>query len=189
MTRLTAAITRRRSPSLLLFALAACSLTSTLHAASGELPKRKPGLWELNTRMEGMPSIGAMRQCIDRESDDLMMQQAQKEKHKCSVLDVKTQGKKASVHAVCKIEGSTATTDATFVGSFDVAYKGDMRTRFSPPLHGISESKASLDARWIGPCQPGQKPGDISMPTIGGMDINELMKDPRVKELMKQQQR
>jgi hypothetical protein len=187
MTRLTAANNRRRTPCLLLLTLAACTLTSTLQAASSELPKRKPGLWELNTRMQGMPSIGAMQQCIDRDTDDLMQQRAEKEKHNCSVLEVKTQGNKATVHSVCKIEGSTATTDATFVGTFDVAYKGNMHTRFTPPLHGISESKASLDARWIGPCKPGQKPGDMSMPTIGGMDINEMMKDPRVQELMKQQ--
>lgn len=186
---LPASASKRPTPSLLLCALAAWSFTGNLQAASSDLPKRKPGLWEINTRMEGMPTIGAMQQCIDGKTDDLMQQRAEREKHKCSVLDVKTEGNRASVHSVCKVQGSTATTDATFVGTFDSAYKGDMSTRFSPPLHGVSESKASLDARWIGPCKPGQKPGDMTMPTIGGVDINEMMKDPRVQELMKQQQR
>jgi hypothetical protein len=173
---------------LLLGALAACSLIGAAHAASSsELPKRKPGLWELNTRMEGMPSIGAMQQCIDRNTDDLMQQQARKEKHHCSVLDVRTQGNQASVHSVCKVQGSTATTDAVFVGTFDVAYKGDLHTRFSPPLHGISESRVAIDARWIGPCQAGQKPGEVTMPGMGGMNLNEMMKDPRVQEMLKQQ--
>ena len=181
---------RTRSPyPFLLCALAACSLNSELQAATTDLPKRKPGLWEIKTHMEGMPAIGAMQQCIDRETDDLMQQRAEKEKHKCSVLDVKSEGNRATVHSICKVQGSTATTDATFVGTFDSAYKGDMLTRFSPPLHGVSESKASLDARWIGPCKPGQKPGDISMPTIGGVDIDAMMKDPRIQELMKQQQK
>ncbi|WP_313952574.1 DUF3617 domain-containing protein [Accumulibacter sp.] len=176
----------RRFPRLLLSALAACSVLTSVQAA--EMPKRKPGLWELNTHMEGMPSIGAMQQCIDRNSDDLMQQQAKKQKHNCSVLDIQTQGNTVTVHSVCKVEGSTATTDATFVGTFDSAYKGDMHTRFSPPMHGMSESKMSLDARWIGPCTPGQKPGDVIMPNMGGMNLNEMMKDPRIQQMMKQKQ-
>ena len=180
----------RRRSSVFLGLLALCTLPGTLQAASSaELPKRKPGLWELNTRMAGMPSMGAMQQCIDRSTDDLMQQQAKKEKHNCSVLEVKTQGNKATIHSVCKVQGSTATTDAVFVGTFDVAYKGDMHTRFSPPLEGMSEAKATIDARWIGPCKPGQKPGDVIMPNMGGMNINEMMNDPRIQEMLKQQQK
>ena len=177
--------TRRKphTPSLLLLALAASCLAASVHAA--ELPKRKPGLWELNTQMEGMPSIGAIQQCIDASTDDLMMQKAAKEKHQCSVFDIRMQGNKATVHSVCKVEGSTATTDASFVGAFDSAYKGRMYTRFSPPMHGIGESRMTLDARWIGPCKPGQKPGDVTMPSMGEMNINEMLKDPRIQEMMK----
>lgn len=167
---------------LLLVALLASSLAAPLSAT--ELPKRKPGLWELKTKMEGMPSIGAIQQCIDRNSDDLLMQQAEKENHKCSVLDVKINGNKASVHAVCQVDGSTATTDASFVGSFDTAYKGTVLTRFSPPMEGISESRMTLDARWTGPCKAGQKAGDVVLPGMGGMNVNEMMNDPRVKEML-----
>ena len=48
-------------------------------------------------------------------------------------------------------------------------------------------SAASLDARWVGPCKPGQKPGDVIMPNVGGMNINEMMKDPKIQEMMKRQ--
>lgn len=157
-------------------------------AAAAEMPKRKPGLWEVNARMAGMPSPGPVQQCIDQTSDDLMQQRANAQKQNCSVIEVRPQGNKVSVHSVCKVNNSTATTDAVFVGAFDSAYKGDMLTRFSPPLNGMSESRVAVDARWLGPCSPGQKPGDVLMPNVGGMNIKEMMKDPRVQEMMKRQQ-
>ena len=37
-----------------------------------------------------------------------------------------------------------------------------------------------LEAKWLGPCKPGQKPGDIVMPGLKGaggqMNLQELMK-------------
>ena len=177
--------TNRRPRSLLLFALLAASLVGSVQAA--EMPKRKAGLWEINTRMDGMPAMGAIQQCIDQNTDDLMQQQARKEKQNCSVIDITPLGNKVTVHSVCKVQSSTATTDAVFIGSFDSSYKGDMHTRFSPPMHGTSETKMSFDARWIGPCKPGQKPGEVIMPNVGGVNINEMMKDPKVQEMMKRQ--
>jgi len=173
------------TPALLFCALAAGHLAGSLQAA--EMPKRKAGLWEINTRMDGMPAMGAIQQCVDQKTDDLMQQQARKEQPNCSVIDVNNQGNKVSVHSVCKVQGSTATTDGVFVGSFDAAYKGDMLTRFNPPLHGTRESKVSLEARWVGPCKAGQKPGDVIMPNMAGSNLKEMMKDPTVQEMMKRQ--
>ena len=175
----------RKTLSLLLLGLAAASLAGSALAA--DAPKRKSGLWEINTQMEGMPSMGAMQQCIDQNTDDLMQQRAKKENPDCSVMDVKPQGNKISIHSVCKFEGTTATTDAMFIGAFDSAYQGDLKTRYNPPMHGVSESKMTLEAKWLGPCKPGQKPGDVIMPNMKGININEMMKDPKIQEMMKRQ--
>lgn len=175
----------RRPLSLLLLGLAAVSLTGGAFAA--DTPKRKPGLWEINTHMEGMPSMGAIQQCIDKNTDNLMQQRAQKDKPDCSVMDVKQQGNKFTMHSVCKFDNTTATTDAVFVGAFESAYKGDMHTRYSPPMQGMSESKMSMEAKWLGPCKAGQKPGDVIMPHMKGMNMNEMMNDPKFQEMMKRQ--
>jgi len=156
-------------------------------ALAADMPKRKSGLWEISTQMDGVPNMGAMQQCIDQNTDDLMQQRAKKDKPDCSVMDIKQQGNKVTIHSVCKIQGTTATTDAAFVGTFDSAYKGDMLTRFAPPMHGMSESKMSIDAKWLGACKPGQKPGDVVMPNMGGMNMNDMMKDPKIQEMMKRQ--
>ncbi|MDP3687983.1 MAG: DUF3617 family protein [Sulfurimicrobium sp.] len=175
-----------RSPySLLILGLAATSLAG--NALASDTPKRKSGLWEISTRIEGVPSMGPMQQCIDQNTDNLMQERAQKEKPNCSVMDTKQQGNKFTLHSVCKFENTTATTDAVFTGTFDSAYKGNMHTRYSPPMHGMSESKMSMEAKWLGPCKAGQKPGDVIMPNMNGMNMNEMMKDPKIQEMMKRQ--
>ena len=175
----------RKRFSLLVLALTAASLAGSASAA--DMPKRKPGLWEIKIQMEGAPSMGPMQQCIDQNTDNMMQQQA-KGKADCSVMDVKPAGNRVTVHSVCKIEGTTATTDGVFEGAFDSGYKGTMKTRFNPPMHGMSESNMTQEARWLGPCKAGQKPGDVIMPNVGGMNLNEMMKDPKMKEMMKKQQ-
>ena len=175
----------RNAFSLLVFGLAAASLASSALAA--DMPKRKAGLWEINMHMEGAPSMGPMQQCIDQNTDNMMQQQA-KSKADCSVMDIKPSGNAVTIHSVCKMEGSTATTDGVFDGAFDSSYKGTMKTRFNPPMHGMSESNMTQEARWLGPCKTGQKPGDVIMPNMGGININDMMKDPKMKEMMKKQQ-
>ena len=177
----------RRIFSLFILGLAAASMAGS--ALSADMPKRKAGLWEINMRMEGAPGMGPMQQCIDQNTDNLMQQKAKDYKQDCSVMDIKPSGNKVTIHSVCKMEGSTATTDGVFEGSFDSNYKGTMKTRFSPPMHGMSESNMTQEARWLGPCKAGQKPGDVIMPNMGGMNINEMMKDPKMQEMMRQQQK
>lgn len=161
-------------------------------AGAADLPKRKSGLWEMKTQMEGMPSPGAMQMCVDQSTDNMMEERAVKEKLNCSVMDVKRAGGRTTVHSVCKHEGTTVTTDAVITGDFESGYKNDMRVRYSPPQHGMSDMHMIQDAKWLGPCKPGQKPGDVMMPGMGGMpggkvNVQEMMKDPQIQEMMKRQ--
>ena len=164
-------------------------LMTTLIAGLGsqamalDMPKRKSGLWEITTSMEGMPKgMGPIQHCIDQNSDNLMQQDAEKFKQQCSATDVKQQGDRITVHSVCKMEATkntytTTTMDAVFTGAFDSAYRGDIKTRFNPPLHGMAESKMTITAKWVSACKPGQKPGDIVMPgNAGNFNLEEAMK-------------
>ena len=175
-----------RTLSLITLYLVTSSLAGAALAA--DMPKRKAGLWEIRMHMEGAPDMGPIQQCIDQNTDNLMQQKAKQGKSDCSVMDVKPSGNKVAIHSVCTIEGTTATTDGVFEGAFDSSYKGTMKTRYAPPMHGMSESNMTQQARWLGPCKPGQKPGDVIMPNMGGMDINKMMKDPKYQKMMREQQ-
>ncbi len=161
--------------SLLVVGLSALSLAGS--ALALDMPKRKSGLWEISTSMEGMPAgMGPIQHCIDQDSDNLLQQRADKMQQQCSVMDIKPQGNKITVHSVCKMDATTTTTDAVFTGAFDSAYRGDMQIRYNPPMHGMSETKMTIQAKWLGTCKPGQKPGDVVMPNMGTINMNEMMK-------------
>ena len=150
------------------FAIAALLVATGTHAA--DMPKRKPGLWQIETRMAAGPSMGAIKQCIDEKTDNFYQQLGEQHLDKCSESEIKNAGDRILVHSVCNMGGSIATTDAAFTGRFDSDYRGDIRVKYNPPMHGMSEASMSISAKWLGPCQAGQKPGDMILPN--GMKIN-----------------
>lgn len=152
---------------------------SVASAATADAPKRKSGLWEM--KMSSSHHSGQMiTQCVDQKSDDIMQNKMHEEKMSCTKREVRREGDKIVAESVCKMDGTTATTRAVFTGKFDSAYKADIKNSYDPPMHGMRESAMTIDARWVGPCLPGQKPGDIMMPGMpGGM--------PNMEEMMKKQ--
>jgi hypothetical protein len=141
--------------------LLACLATDALAA---DVPKRKPGLWEIKAHMEGIPDMGATLECVDQNTDNLTQQGANEEDSDCKTLDVKRSGDKVTIHSECKLnEATTISIDYLLQGSFDSAYKGIIKTQ-TKSSNGTSETSMTLDARWLGPCKPGQKPGDVITP-------------------------
>jgi hypothetical protein len=150
-------------------------------AASFDPPKRKSGLWEIkmsSTQAKGMPAI---QECIDEKTDDLMQQgMAGMEDLSCSKNEMRKQGDTIVAESVCTVNGSTAKTRAVFTGRFDSAYKADIHSTYEPPLLGMREASWVLEAQWLGPCKPGQKPGDVAIPGMPpgmpNINVDELMK-------------
>jgi hypothetical protein len=158
------------------------------------LPKRKPGLWEIQTQMRGIPArVGPVQICTDEKSDDIMRQGAEDMKPQCSVMDVKKVSDHITVNSVCKIMAiTTATTTATFTGSFDSNYRADIHSAYDPPIHGKTETNMTIAAKWLGPCKEGQKAGDVVLPNMGATggghapNVQDLMK---MREQLKQMQK
>ncbi len=166
---------------IILFVL--CIAYDVAVAASSDAPTRKSGLWEIKMSDGRMQGGMSMQQCVDQKSDDLSkMQQA---KSNCTKNTVHREGDKIISESVCKMEGTTATTRAVFTGKFDSAYKGDIRTTYDPPMHGMRESSSTIEAKWLGACLAGQKPGDVVMPGMPAMPAGM----PNMQELMKRGQK
>ena len=138
-----------------------------------DLPMRKSGLWEMKVTRDasgGRPPE-TVQMCIDQKTDDLAQQMgANVAKDACSKRDIRREGSKVVADSVCKIGETTATSHSVFTGGFETAYRGEIRTRYSPPLADRKDSLTIIEARWSGPCKADQKPGDMIMPN--GMKIN-----------------
>lgn len=161
-------------------ALALIATLMPLSAAADELPRRKPGQWEITTTMSLMAGQKmVMHQCIDKNTDADLLAQANRQPGDCAPPRISRSGNRTVIETTCKMERSTVATRGEFTGNYESAYQGEVRSTFSPPLEGIKESHMAIAARWLGPCPAGQKPGSatMQMPGMGNIDIGDMMKN------------
>lgn len=159
---------------LLVPVLLACAAT----AMAIDPPKRKSGLWEIKMANPDMPEAQGrtmtMQTCVDEKSDDVMRDRTRGMNESCSKNELRQEGGRIVSESVCKMNQSTVTTRAVFTGRFDSAYRADIKSTYDPPMHGRREATSVLEAKWLGACKPGQKPGDVIMP--GMPNMQDLMK-------------
>jgi hypothetical protein len=168
---------------LLVFATAA-------DGAGSEAPKRRPGLWQQTVTTTGVAiPPQSMSMCTDEKTDALVAARAGESKD-CQQQSVRREGATVVVEAVCRSGNTTIRTHGRFDGDFTTRYAGELRSTFEPPMRGMREMLQRIEARWVGPCKPGQKPGDVVMEGMGGMNMNEVMQaDPqKMQEMMRQMQ-
>ena len=154
-------------------------------AAAEDAPRRKSGLWEVTVRSGAMPQPMTMQQCVDQKTDDMARQEGSRQQH-CSKTSARRESGRVVAESECKVENSTARTRAVMTGYLASSYSADVTTTFVPPLHGIKEQKATTQARWLGPCKPGQKPGDTS---VSGMPAGAGKMDPEAARRMAEEMR
>ncbi len=163
------------------YCLAAAAAVASLSAlAANELPKRKPGLWEIKTEMSVMGGQQmVMQQCIDEKTDANLLAEATRQQGQCDPPRIQRDGDRTVVDTTCKIRGGTARTHGVFSGRYDSSYQGEVLTTFDPPQQGMKEARMKIDARWQGPCPAGQQPGTARMklPGLGNIDVQEMMKN------------
>lgn len=138
-------------------------LVSSSAMAAATIPSRQSGLWEIMTMVDGKPmGTGPLQQCIDSKTDDMMGQNMAG--IVCERNAVARAGPVLTIDSVCKIGKTRTTTKGTFTGDFAKAYKANLAITYDPPMMGMKAARMSIDARRLGPCKPGQRPGQIIMP-------------------------
>jgi hypothetical protein len=62
------------------------------------------------------------------------------------------------------------TSHSEITGDFNSAYSMVTRTLMDKGPEALRDTTTKIQAKWLGDCRPGQKPGDILMP--GGFKLN-----------------
>lgn len=133
-------------------------------ASAGELPARRPGLWETTVSIASMAgSAPAMRMCIDAATDDLLSRDESRGQ-RCQRVEVRREGERYRIRAVCRLAATTSTTEGFFEGDFSRRYHGELQTHYAPAQRGVAPTKVLLDGRWLGPCPADLRPGDMLLP-------------------------
>jgi len=142
-------------------------------ARADEMPTRKPGLWEIRMLDAATKAAGmTMQQCTDAATDkDLTSNLSPMAKQTCSKNDVKKTAAGYMTDAVCTVNDMSMTSHSDVTGDFNSAYTVQVTSKVSgTSAGGPRETTMTVEAKWLGPCKPDQKPGDIVMP--GGFKIN-----------------
>ena len=65
----------------------------------------------------------------------------------------------------------TVTSHAEITGDFDSAYVVTTEAKSDKGPEQLRDTTTRIEAKWLGDCKPGQKPGDVVMPG-GGFRLN-----------------
>jgi hypothetical protein len=156
---------------LLSVGLGACLLALASAAGAEDLPTRKAGLWEMKIAGGSVPEM-TMQHCTDPSTDKEMTNSVSPlAKQICSKQDIQKTATGYVTDSVCSVAGVSMTTHAEIVGDFNSGYTVTSTSHSDKgPTGKPLDANTRIQAKWLGNCQPGQKPGDIVMP--GGFKLN-----------------
>ena len=162
-------------------------LLAALPAAAAQFPQLKPGLWEMERAVDpaAAPSGRPMpaertSMCLDDSVQREMFDMANGAmKGACTRHDFKLTGNRMTGDVVCSMGGSTMHSKSLMVLDGNSAYRTDIDTTYDPPFMGHSHAKMVIRARNVGPCKPGQRPGDLVLPNGQTMNMRDVMNGPQ----------
>jgi len=156
-------ITRISQVGIVLASLASFAVAG---AVADVLPHRKPGLWQMTASMQGSPLPPmTSKYCIDAATESALISAGQNAANKmCSTSSVHMMGSTGTIDATCKFGDMTTTSHTVITFVSDSAYHSETRSHMSPaPKYIKGDHVTTNDAKWMGPCPAGMKPGDIVM--------------------------
>lgn len=153
-------------------ALLACP--GALAQGDDEYPKRKPGLWEVRTVVAQASGLSPTKFCVGEGTDTRTSQldRSVGARGACTLGGFHRAGLAWVAESVCREGKSRIVSRAIASGDFDTGYRIDTVVTYDPPLGGVRrEDKEALLAHYLGPCEPGQKPGDMVIPGMGTLNM------------------
>lgn len=128
-------------------AAAVCLVCATVANAVEEMPKRKPGLWEITTVL---PVVGPkkVKICIGAADDIAKPENAA---GPCSAPKMTRSGDGVVVDVVCTSPQGKQTINMAFSGDFETQYHGKLKMTFDPPIAGMDNMAMTIDGKYLGP--------------------------------------
>jgi hypothetical protein len=150
---------------------------AVLAPASAQVPspQRKPGMWEMSL---------VNSTARDREIKSQLCTDASVEKRfsalggsqgpvNCAQGPLRRTATGFEFESTCKAPGHTTVTKGVATGDFQKSYRIELTSHITPAPGGAPPVMTSIvQARWLGPCPAGRKPGDMVM--SNGMVMNML---------------
>ena len=160
---------------IMLAASAILAGASIAAAATIDLPARKAGQWEMKMtpKTKGAAPQMTTQLCLDAASDKALMAQGLAMSTGCTSQQSRDGSGNLVIDATCDIGGRKNKSHSVVSGDFQSHYTIDIVSDSeggNPALPKHSEM--TQEAKWLGACQQGMKPGDMMLP--GGRIMNLL---------------
>lgn len=134
-------------------ALAVAAIPSLAAAANADLPKRKPGHWQL-TSISAEMGMTTIEACIDPQ-DSIAAPQSGRT---CTEPSVERGEDQVIVNLTCTSSLGEERISTLFTGDFETWYRGITKITYSPPSHGEANIAVTVDAKYVGPQCPKAAP-------------------------------
>jgi hypothetical protein len=141
--------------------------TAAAALAQDAAPTRRAGWWEITVSNPLVRGGQTVQMCTDAATERSMSVFAGAEGQQprgCSAPVIHKTAGGWSFDLACT-RGKIATVSSGIAnGDFQTGYHVETTTRMTPaPIPQLAEIRTTMDARWLGPCPEGRKPGDMVM--------------------------
>ena len=154
----------------------AVALTPALTQAD-DLPKRKPGLWEIvGTSDRDNSQSHTVKMCTDDKTQEVFAHFGdQMGKNRCSKRDVQNQGTQVITDTVCNIAQSQVTSHTVMTFDSATSFTIQIHSHYDPALFGRTESNSTQTGKWVSACPADMKPGDMLSPNGVRIYLNAVL--------------
>jgi hypothetical protein len=151
------------------------ALVALLPSPAEAHPRRRAGLWEV--RVAGSDAIGMAptRFCVGEQTDTARshLDRSPGARGSCSLGEFVRSGEAWVAESVCREGKSTVVSRAVASGDFETEYRIDTVVQSPAPSGGRREDREAVVARWLGPCEANQRPGDLVIPGMGTLNMDD----------------
>jgi hypothetical protein len=163
-----------------LAAVAVAIAVAALPAEGFAHPKRRAGLWEVRSAASDSLGMQPTRFCVGEATDTANghLDRASGPRGSCSLGQFVRSGDAWVAESVCREGRSTVVSRAVATGDFETEYRIDTVVTHAaagaaPGAPGRREDREAVIARWLGPCEAGQRPGDLVIPGMGTLNMDD----------------
>jgi hypothetical protein len=153
----------------------ASGVAATAASPDDAFPRRQEGLWEV--RSVGSDAVGmpAALYCVGEQTDtaDSHLDRSAGARGSCSLGRFVQAGDAWVAESICREGRTTVTKRAIASGDFETEYRIDTLVTQTIGTGVRREDREAVVARRIGPCEDGQRPGDLVIPGMGTLNMED----------------
>jgi hypothetical protein len=164
--------TRRLAVALVVISL----LSPWAHAEEPSFPKRKAGLWQISGAGLAQAGMPPTFYCVGEttDTDKRHLDRKPGVLGACSLGAFKQAQGGWVAESICKDGKTSVKSQAVLTGDLSVEYRIDTLVSYLPPVAGTRKTdQDSLTAKYVGSCTTTQKPGDLLVPGMGTLNLED----------------